>query len=114
MCEKKKKTKKMSDFLKAYISGTAGAIYFTSGMCSLPICWHLHSKFGLVWSRDHGATNLCIKTYFVLHVNILTLCTHAPFSWAAQHTTVCLDYTKFIFSANFLLPNKTELEKSVK
>ena len=20
-------------------------------------CWHLHNKFGFVWSRDHGTTN---------------------------------------------------------
>ena len=33
-----------------------------------------------------------VKLYFVLHVNMLTLCTHAPFSWAAQHTTMCLDH----------------------
>jgi len=57
--EGKKKRKKMSDFLKAYISGTAGTIYFKSGICSLPyICQHLHSELGLVWSRDHGATNV--------------------------------------------------------
>ena len=102
----------MSDFLKAYISGTAGAIYFTSGMCSLPICWHLHSKFGLIWSRDHGATN--VHTLFFMLIIILTLCTHAPFSWAAQHTTVYLDYTKFIFSKFSTAKHKTELEKSVK
>ena len=37
----------------------------------------------------HGAyTNIRIS-YFVLRVNILMLCTHAPFSWAARHTTVC-------------------------
>ena len=53
----KKKPKKMSNFLKAYISGTAGAIYFRSSMCSLSICRHLHSEFGLAWSRDHRATN---------------------------------------------------------
>ena len=29
---------------------------------------------------------------FVVPVNILTPFVHAPFSWAAQHTTVCLDY----------------------
>jgi len=47
---------KMSDFLKAYISGMAGTIYFGSGMCSLQICQHLYSKYGLVWARDHRAT----------------------------------------------------------
>ena len=41
--KRRKKTKKMSDFMKAYISGTADAIYFRFGMCSLPICQHLHS-----------------------------------------------------------------------
>jgi len=80
----------MSDFLKAYISGMAGAIYFRSGTCSFLICRHLHSEFGLVWSRDHRATN-AHKLCFVPRANILVLCTHAPFSWAAQHTTVSLD-----------------------
>jgi len=71
----------MSNFLKAYISGTADTIYFRPGMCSLPICQHLHSKFGVVWSRDHGAINMHKIVNFVLHVNILKLCTHATFSW---------------------------------
>ena len=60
-CAKRKtektKTKKMSDFLKAYNSGTAGVIYFRSGMYSLMIYQHLHSKFSLFWSINHGATN---------------------------------------------------------
>ena len=33
-----KRMKKMSDFLKAHISGMAGAIYFRSSMCFLLIC----------------------------------------------------------------------------
>ena len=63
VCKKKKKERKKKTqeneqlFVKAYISGTAGAIYFRSSICSLSICRHLHSKFGLVWSRDHRATN---------------------------------------------------------
>ena len=81
----------MSNFLKAYILGTAGVFYFRSGMCSLPICWHLHSEFGLVWSRDHGTTNkrkiiLCSSCLYTLMLGA-----RAPFSWAARHTTVCLD-----------------------
>ena len=28
---------------------------------------------------------------FVVPVNILSTFAHAPFSWAARHTTVCLD-----------------------
>ena len=78
----------MSNFLKAQISGKAGLIYFWSGMCSLPICQHLHNKFGLVWTRDHGATN-GYKMYFV---NILTLCAHDQF--LGPHKTLpcmCLD-----------------------
>ena len=48
---------KMSDFLKVHISGMAGAIHFKSGMYSTLLCWHLHSEFSPVHSRDHGATN---------------------------------------------------------
>jgi len=61
VCEKKKKKKmkKMSNLLKVYVLGTAGTIYFKSGLCSLPICWHLHREFGLVWSRDYGAIYEC-------------------------------------------------------
>ena len=50
--------KKMKDFLKAYTSGMAGVIFFRPGMCFLLICRHLHSEFGLVRSRDNGATNV--------------------------------------------------------
>ena len=32
---------------------------------------------------------------FVVPVNILTTFAHAPFSWAARHTTVCLDGKNF-------------------
>ena len=38
----------------------------------------------------------CVKSYFVLHVNILTLCAHTLFSWAARHTNVCLDISQFV------------------
>ena len=58
VCKKKKKKEKKRLFegLNS-ISGTAGVIYFRFGIRSLPICWHLHSEFGLVWSRDHRAKN---------------------------------------------------------
>ena len=46
--ENKKKTKKMSNFLKAYISGMIGTIYFKSGMSSILISWHLQNEFGFV------------------------------------------------------------------
>ena len=57
--KRKTKTKKISNFLKAYISGMSSTIYFRSGICFLPICQHLHSECGLVWTRDHEATNAC-------------------------------------------------------
>ena len=34
---------------------------------------------------------------FVVPVNILTTFAHAPFSWAARHTTVCLDLREDYF-----------------
>ena len=46
--------KEMSNFLKAHISGMAGAIYCKSDMYSLLVGCHIHSKFSLVWTRDHG------------------------------------------------------------
>ena len=36
---------------------------------------------------------MCENRDFVVPVNILTPFARAPFSWAAQHTTVCLDIT---------------------
>ena len=82
--KRRKNPRKMSDFLKAYISGMASMISFRPGMRSLPICRHLHSKFDIVRSRDHGATNTC-KIVLVLHVNILIMYAHALFSWAARY-----------------------------
>ena len=85
MCKKKKirKKKKMSDFLKAQISGMAGAIHFKSGTYSTLICQHLHSIFGPVHLRD-------TKLYFALRVNNLySRCACTP--WAARHTIVYLD-----------------------
>jgi len=55
-------------------------------MHSLPICWHLYSEFSLVWSRDHGAIlQICVKSFFFLHVNNYTHVVHAcPFPWAVR------------------------------
>ena len=52
-----KKAKQMSDFLKAHISGMAGMIYFSTGMCSLLICRYMQSEFSHAQARDLGATN---------------------------------------------------------
>ena len=74
---------KISDFLKAHISGMVDAIYFRSGMFSLLISWHLHSEFGLKRSLE---LQLGIKSYFVLPVYMLTLSMHD------MHSIMCLDY----------------------
>ena len=90
MCEKrKKKTKKLSQFLKSHISGTHEAISLKFGMWSVEVGGSVHSKNCLVSSRQHRATE-------VRKLRSLSSCqyTHgcyAPASWAARHTTVCLD-----------------------
>ena len=87
--EKKKKTKKLSQFLKSLISGMRKAISFKFEMWSAAVGGHVHSKNRLVSSRKHRATE-------VRKLRLLSSCryTHgcyAPASWAARHTTVCLD-----------------------
>ena len=63
MCEKrkenkKKKTKKLSQFLKSHISGTLEAILLKFGMWSAEVGGHVHSKNRLVSSRQHRATEV--------------------------------------------------------
>ena len=87
--KRRKKTKKLSQFLKSHISGTREAILLKFGMWSAKIGGHVHSKNRLVSSRKHRATE-------VRKLRFLSSCqyTHeccAPASWAARHTTVCLD-----------------------
>ena len=91
MCEKrkKKKTKKLSQFLKSHISGTPEAISLKFGMWSAEGGGNVYSKNRRVSSRQHRATE-------VRKLRFLPSCqyTHgccAPASWAARHTTVCLD-----------------------
>ena len=69
----------MSDFLKAHILGMAGMILFRFGMCSLLICRHLHSEVGVLFEQEIMELQMCVKSYFVLCVNILMLCVHARF-----------------------------------
>ena len=50
---------------------------------------------------------------FVVPVNMLTTFAHAPFSWAARHTTVCLDHcankeTKVLRYETLALGNETK------
>ena len=86
--EEEKKRKKLSHFLKSHISGTLEAISLQFGMWSTEVGGSVHSKNRLVLSRQHRATEVQ-KCVFVLPVNILTGV--APASWAARHTTMCLD-----------------------
>ena len=99
MCEKrkkkkeekknKKKTKKLSQFLKSHISGTLEAILLKFGMWSAEVGGSVHSKNRLVSSRQHRATEVR-KLRFLSSYQYTHGCC-APASWAARHTTVCLD-----------------------
>ena len=98
MCDKKKKNKKkkknmkkLSQFLKSHISGTCKAISLKFGMWSAAVGGHVHSKNCLVSSRKHRATEVR-KLRFLSSCQYTHGC-HAPASWAARHTTVCLDNT---------------------
>ena len=95
MCDKKKKnkkkktTKKLSQFLKSHIAGTREAISLKFGMWSAAVGGHVHSKNRLVSSRKHRATEMR-KLRFLSSCQYTHGC-YAPASWAARHTTVCLD-----------------------
>ena len=86
---KKKKTKKLSQFLKSHISGMREAISLKLGMWSAAVGGHVHSKNRLVSSRKHRATEVR-KLRFLSSCQYTHGC-YAPASWAARHTTVCLD-----------------------
>ena len=86
---RKKKTKKLSQFLKSHISGMREAISLKFGMWSAAVGGHVHSKNRLVSSRKHRATEVR-KLRFLSSCQYTHGC-YAPASWAAQHTTVCLD-----------------------
>ena len=87
--KKKEKTKKLSQFLKSHISGTREAISLKFGMWSAAVGGHVHSKNCLVSSRKHRATEVR-KLCFLSSCQYTHGC-YAPASWAARHTTVCLD-----------------------
>ena len=86
---RRKKTKKLSQFLKSHISGTREAISLKFRMWSAAVGGHVHSKNRLVSSRKHRATEVR-KLRFFSSCQYTHGC-YAPASWAARHTTVCLD-----------------------
>ena len=91
---RRKKTKKLSQFLKSHISGTREAISPKFGMWSAAVGGNVHSKNRLVSSRKHRATEVR-KLRFLSSCQYTHGC-YAPASWAARHTTVCLDSVTFL------------------
>jgi len=83
LCEKKKKT----ETLVSRISEMPGAIYFNFGIQPPLIGGHFYSKFG-----DRSRIYECGRIATLLFLLIYSLpFARTPFSWAARHTTVCLD-----------------------
>ena len=87
--KRRKKTKKLSQFLKSHISGMREVISLKFGMWSAAVGGNLHSKNRLVSSRKHRATEVR-KLRFLSSCQYTHGC-YTPASWAARHTTVCLD-----------------------
>ena len=87
--KKKNKTKKLSQFLKLHISGTLEAISLKFGMWSAEGGGSVYSKHHLVSSRQHRATEVR-KLHFLSSCQYTYGCC-APASWAARHTTICLE-----------------------
>ena len=86
---RRKKTKKLSQFLKSHILGTLEAISLKFGMWTAAVGGNVHSKNCLVSSRKYRATEVR-KLHFLSSCQYTHGC-YAPASWAARHTTVCLD-----------------------
>ena len=70
------------EWLALFISDLVSVLSWYAGTCTENLV-----LFGLEITQ----LQMGIKSYFALCVNILTLCTHTPFSWAAWHTTICVD-----------------------
>ena len=87
---RRKKSKKLSQFLKSHISGTLEAISLKFGMWSAEGGGSVYSKNRIVSSRQHRATEVQ-KLRFLSSCQYTHGC-YAPASWAARHTTVCLDW----------------------
>ena len=94
--KKKKKMKKLSQFLKSHISGTPEAISLIFGMWSTAVGGSVHSKNRLVSPRQNRATEVR-KLHFLSSCQYTHGCC-APASWAARHTTVCLDLLYIYFT----------------
>ena len=98
MCDKrkknkkrKKKMKKLNQFLKSHISRMLEVISFKFGIWSTEVGGSVHSNNRLVSSRQHRAMEVR-KLRFLSSCQYTHGC-YAPASWAARHTTVCLDFS---------------------
>ena len=87
--ENMKKNEETKPILKSHISGTLEAISLKFGMWSAEVGGSVHSKHRLVSSKQHRATKVR-KLRFLSSYQYTHGC-YAPASWAARHTTVCLD-----------------------
>ena len=101
--EKKKKTKKLSQFLKSYISGSLEAISLKFGMWSAEVGGRVHSKNRLVSSKQHRAMEVR-KLRFRSSCQYTQGCC-APASWATRRTTVCLD-------TSYIVPQQKKTEQT--
>ena len=97
---KKKKMKKLSQFVKSHISGTLEAILLKFGMWSTEGGGSVHSTNRLVSSRQHRATEVQ-KLSFHSSCQYTHGCC-APASWAAQHTTTCLDLYGHVYNCTYI------------
>jgi len=85
--EKKRKKNEETNFSKVYISETPGAIYLK---CEVMTLAGISKKtFGFVKvSRSYVYVKISLLYVFFL---LITHGCGVPASWAARHTTVCLD-----------------------
>ena len=90
VCEKKKR-KKTATFWRLIFQEKL--VWFASDLVSvLPICRHLQVNL-VLFSQETTELQTCIKSYFVLRVNIHSCCACTPhFFGLHKHTTVCLDH----------------------
>ena len=95
MRKEEEKNEETKPILKSHISGTPKAILLKCGMWGTEVRGRVHSKNRLVSSRQHRATEVR-KLRFRFSCQYTHGCC-APASWAAQHTTVCVDIYIYIY-----------------
>ena len=74
------------DQLARFTSDLVSVLSWYAGTCTVNL---------VLFGQETMELQMCVKSYFLLRVNILTLCAHAP---SARHTTMCLDKRQFNFS----------------